>query len=1073
MPTEEILEIYSVPKTNKVLQKIRLAEYLSEKKVTILSAAPGLGKSTSVAVFIESRGLKYCWINLDESIDTSGKFLNILSSGIEKQFSEIWKTGPAEKDSEKIKMLMKHASKHHSPKNPFCIVIDNFEKSNSRIEIQQDIENLCLDAANCFRFYLISRKQTSYSFRKIRAAKELIELRNSDFMMQPEELKKLFTEVYKIPLSEGDYEKLYAITDGWVCALVFLLERLVLQPQSERQNILQMFYARKTLPEIDDYIRNEVLVNQTAKNLKLITLLNHADQICPELVEEFAETDGKNFLTSLENENLFIIIQDQTLYTYRFCSFFSEYLNREFEKMGEDEKKEALIKLSRYYEQNNTPHAAIQYLLESGETEKAYSYLAEYAEELLQSGEYENIRFLLSHFSEEEIKTDLLLTYYHAISNSILHPEEAHATLLKLLPKIKKSGNCSQEAMVYTVLLTSSFFYQRSRLFIVEITEKASTFLKKHGEDIAVDKRELLTTLLPLGEWWTSPARSEVFEAALRAEEISHRFHNREAFLCARLVLCRIYLERGDFREARHILIKTENLIKTEDRYSNLRYYRTLLSFYKGDALFSMGEINEAISEVQKGLSFAPKDFSFLPYLQLNLILYNLYLDNIEKGESLYNDLRDDPHGENVYLRFYFDYFFKLVIAYRNNNVRRTDFFCRRLLAPENESILKSDYPYTLLTLTETLIFLQDYKSADNLLQRIRLEFSTEDYPYTTATALGLYALLESRKKNHKKAKEYAAEMTKMLKKSNRNNIEICNPEILKEINNLSDGSMLSDCPRLIMNEELVQADKHTKPLEIYTLGQFRVFIEGKEISSTLLSSQKRVMDLMKFLIVFRKNGVMKERIYELFWPRYSYKSARDNLNTIIYRLRKMMGDSKEFLLTDVNSIQFNPEYAFIDVDRFQDYLSSAQNAENIGKKDLAVKLYRECIASYPGEFLKGDLYYDFIRDERENLQGKFRTALFRLVQLSLYMEEYIEAIEWAKKLVESDPLCEAAYRLLMVCSAYIGSRSEIPRLYDKLNKKLQTYYRIQADEKTLELKNKLISGTLPTDSDWTAETII
>jgi two-component SAPR family response regulator len=84
-----------------------------------------------------------------------------------------------------------------------------------------------------------------------------------------------------------------------------------------------------------------------------------------------------------------------------------------------------------------------------------------------------------------------------------------------------------------------------------------------------------------------------------------------------------------------------------------------------------------------------------------------------------------------------------------------------------------------------------------------------------------------------------------------------------------------------------------------------------------------------------------------------------------------------------------------------------------------------------------------------------------------------MEGLKWAKRLVEADPLCEAGYRLLMICCALVGNRSEIPRLFEKLNKKLQTYYKITADNKTVLLKETLLSGRTPEEKLWNEETII
>ncbi len=1068
---ELFLDHYIFPKTNKVLHRPSLRNYLHEKKVTLVAAAPGCGKSTAIASYLASYKTDYCWVNMDERIQSAEQFFTILSKGMEDKLPESARISG--QGMERIHSLLHQAILHHSQENPFCIIIDNFHLTNSYSEIQEGLGKLCEESSDEIRFFFISRETIQYSFRKTRANKELVEIGTSDFIFHLEEIKELCNDVYGFILNEMDYEKIYEITGGWITAITYLTERLHHLSSPERKRMLNTFFTEKSLPELNDFIKNDILKTLTREEEELLIRVNRAKVIVPELIEEFSTVDGKSFLSTLEKKNLFIQLNDPSLYTYRFFSFFSQYLNQEFAELDERDRKKTLLSLCHYYERQNKPYLAIQYLLEGGETARALHYLTQYSEELMQTGEYDVIRILLEHFSEAEIEGNLLLSYYRAISNSILHPGESQKKLLDLLPQIQQNMDYDREAKLYTVLLTSYFFYQSSGTVIGSVVSMASKFLEEHQEQISRDRKELLFALIPLGQWWISPAKDAAFEAALRAEEISHRFNNQEAFLCTRLVLTRIYLEKGEFREARHLLSKTEALFRKEEKFSHLKYYRTLLCFYLGDALFYMGDLPMAIKEVQKGLSYASQDFAFRPYLQINLILYNLFLDDHKKAEVLYNEIRHNHHGDNTYLQLFLDYMLPLLIAYRNRNKRRTDYFCHRILEPENTGLLKADYPSTYIILTEVLIFLGNNEEATKLLGHLTENLSPADYPHSSSAVLGLTAILENRRGNKKEAKAAIDEMSALLTEKSIKNLEICDPLLLREMNDISRDSVLPDFPRMLLDKETEQIDESRKPLEIHTMGSFKIFIQGREISSTLLSGQKRVMDLMKFLIVFRKNGVMKERIYELFWPRYSYKSARDNLNTIIYRLRKLMGDSQEYLITDVNNIRFNPECTFIDVDIFQEYLSHAQRADTANNTNLAMKMYRESVSLYRGDFLEGDLYYDFIRDERENLQGKYRNALFRMVQLCLSMGEYTEALGWGKQLLESDPLCEAAYRLIMICSAFVGSRSEIPRLFDKLNKKLQTYYRIQADEKTVLLKDRLLAGEKPSEQIWMEETII
>lgn len=77
------------------------------------------------------------------------------------------------------------------------------------------------------------------------------------------------------------------------------------------------------------------------------------------------------------------------------------------------------------------------------------------------------------------------------------------------------------------------------------------------------------------------------------------------------------------------------------------------------------------------------------------------------------------------------------------------------------------------------------------------------------------------------------------------------------------------------------------------------------------------------------------------------------------------------------------------------------------------------------------------------------------------------------KILIIKDPLSEAGTRLLMITSALIGSRSNIPRILDNLNRQLLDTYNISADKKTVQLREILLTGETPQPSIWKDETLI
>jgi DNA-binding SARP family transcriptional activator len=313
----------------------------------------------------------------------------------------------------------------------------------------------------------------------------------------------------------------------------------------------------------------------------------------------------------------------------------------------------------------------------------------------------------------------------------------------------------------------------------------------------------------------------------------------------------------------------------------------------------------------------------------------------------------------------------------------------------------------------------------------------------------------------------------KILRINNFSNLDICNPEVLFDISRLFDGEPSELFPRLKPLVATNQFREKQARLEIRTLGEFRIFTDGKEIPINRMISQKRVMDLLKLLIIFRKNGVVKEMVYEPFWPKYSLKNARDNLNTIFYRLRNILGKDNDFFIANSTTISFREDVLDTDVDRFLEFISLGEDSERRGEIGEAIDMFSHAVDTYGGDFLLGDLYSDFIRDERHLLQRKYINTLFHLSKLYLSAGDYLQALNNLKALLEIDPVCEPAVRLLMIGSALVGSRNSIPQIFDELRVKLMDSFSLEPDEITLRLKDTLLSGKRAESSMWENEVVV
>ncbi len=254
--------------------------------------------------------------------------------------------------------------------------------------------------------------------------------------------------------------------------------------------------------------------------------------------------------------------------------------------------------------------------------------------------------------------------------------------------------------------------------------------------------------------------------------------------------------------------------------------------------------------------------------------------------------------------------------------------------------------------------------------------------------------------------------------------------------------------------------------LEILTLGSFQLILEGTPLDPADILKRKKIQELLILLILHRKEGLSKETIFDIFWENYTYKSRKDNLNTLIYRLKNLLNAEKELLVVDRNTIRLNMQHVSLDADIFLKGCNMVHALEKEGKIEDAVFTAKRTLNLYNGDFFETTGTEISIEKERNIYRTSYLSLLFRIIRLYILNGSYAEALETGRILVAKDPLCEPAYRLIMTALGYIGNFSEIARLYATLKKRLSESLNVQPDEKTVNLKNKLTLGLPPSMND-------
>lgn len=201
----------------------------------------------------------------------------------------------------------------------------------------------------------------------------------------------------------------------------------------------------------------------------------------------------------------------------------------------------------------------------------------------------------------------------------------------------------------------------------------------------------------------------------------------------------------------------------------------------------------------------------------------------------------------------------------------------------------------------------------------------------------------------------------------------------------------------------------------------------------------RKVGSLLAYLAYYGDRAHSREVLAELLWPEEDLEATRDRFRQALSALRRVLEPpgtvSGSVLRADRSQVQLNAQAYTTDVADFEAMCQQAARAATIEEQ---VGLLRQAAQIYRGELLPG--YYEgWIAPERERLAEMHGNALSQLASLLAQTAEYGEAIEYARRSLNGDPLREEAHANLMRLYAAAGRMGDVLRQYRELERVLRS----------------------------------
>jgi DNA-binding SARP family transcriptional activator len=246
-----------------------------------------------------------------------------------------------------------------------------------------------------------------------------------------------------------------------------------------------------------------------------------------------------------------------------------------------------------------------------------------------------------------------------------------------------------------------------------------------------------------------------------------------------------------------------------------------------------------------------------------------------------------------------------------------------------------------------------------------------------------------------------------------------------------------------------------------YCLGPFQVYVDDQLVEAW---PGHKALSVFKCLLLNRRRRMLKDVLYELFWPGLDPEACRRNLHQAIYSLRHALrrhSPDITYLLFEDDCYFLNPELEiWVDAEEFDEHAIAGQRLEVSRRRDEAMAEYGKAEALYHGHLLEECLYEDWPGVERERLRSAYTHIAGRLAAGYMERREYSAAIVFCQKSLTFDRCDEVAHRRLMQCYEAQGQRHLALREFRTCAEALRADFDLAPSEETIALHDVLNRAT-------------
>ncbi len=400
-----------------LIRRPRLEDLLEKglrRKLVLLSAPVGFGKTSILSQYVPICGMPVGWLTLDGGDNDQTLFLQYLVAAMQTVGSGVGQCVLDILHSHQpgaMEIVMAAlANEVLAIPDDFLLVLDNYSSINAP-QVHDSVSFLLDNMPASMHMIIAGRSDPPFPLASMRSRGELVEIRADDLRLTSSEAMAFLERNLGFRPSQDDLDLLQSRTEGWIAGL-----QLAVLAASRKEDISHSLREFKgSHRHLADLLLAEIFMCQppdTQAFLLETSILDHmTGPMCDEVL---GRTQSQRLLEHLEHENLFVVPLDDRRTWYRYHQLFSEFLLHRLSRDHPDRVVELHRQAAAWFERNSLTAEAIEHALAANEFDQVIQLVRPVAVSMLTHGQHLTLARWLGAIPEEILFEDPQLCLWYA-----------------------------------------------------------------------------------------------------------------------------------------------------------------------------------------------------------------------------------------------------------------------------------------------------------------------------------------------------------------------------------------------------------------------------------------------------------------------------------------------------------------------------------------------------------------------------------------------------------------------------------------------------------------------------------